>query len=79
MGIVAEYSRYFVSFDRDLVVNEGDLLFVDITPQLKINGDLDVNYSGEPYTKPDYVVSHIMDTAKGTIARYGIKRIAGNA
>ena len=77
VGIVAEYSRYLVSFDRDLVLNEGDLLFVDITPDITANGALRVDINGNPYTAPDYVVSNIMDTQKGTIARYGIKRIAG--
>lgn len=77
-GIVPEYSRYFVSYDRNLVVNEGDVLFVDKIPQLTPSGALEVDINGNPYTKPDYVVTHIMDTARGTIARYGIRKVAGD-
>ena len=76
VGIVAEYSRYLISYDRGLELEEGDLLFVDITPDLTPNGALRVDINGTPYTSPDYVVSNIMDTAKGTIARYGIRKIA---
>lgn len=78
VGIVAEYSRYFISFDNDLTIEEGMCLFVDKIPQLTVNGYLETDYNGNPYTKPDYVVSHIMRTAKGTIFRYGIRKIAGD-
>lgn len=77
VGIVAEYSRYFVSFDRDFHPEEGDMVFVDVVPELGPDGNLLVGQDGVPTTSPDYVVSHIMNTARGTIARYGIRRIAG--
>ena len=83
VGIVAEYSRYIVSFDRDFQPHEGLMVFVDITPRLiesgEHKGELEVNEeTGKPYTEPDYVVTHLMDTQKGTIARYGIKKVAGD-
>ena len=78
VGIVAEYNRYIVSFDRNFKPKEGLMLFVDVTPELDENGDLVLDDNGEPVTKPDYVLNHIMDTAKGTIARYGIKKVAGD-
>jgi hypothetical protein len=78
VGIVAEYTRYIVVFDRDFKPTEGMLLFVDITPQLTSTGKLATDVNGVPYTQPDYVLSHVMDTKKGTIARYGIRKIAGN-
>lgn len=77
-GIVPEYNRYFISYDRDFNPKEGQVLFVDKEPQLTYNGNLDVDINGTPYTKPDYVITHIMNTSKGTIARYGIKKIAGD-
>lgn len=77
VGIVAEYSRYLVSYDRDLELEEGTNLFIDRTPQLNQDGSLTVDENGVPLVSPDYVVSHIMDTMKGTIARYGIRKIAG--
>lgn len=83
VGIVAEYSRYIVSFDRDFQPHEGLMVFIDITPRLiesgEHKGELEVNEeTGKPYTEPDYVVTHLMDTQKGTIARYGIKKVAGD-
>lgn len=83
VGIVAEYSRYLVSFDRDFQPHEGLMVFIDIKPRLvesgEHKGELEVNEeTGKPYTEPDYVVTHLMDTQKGTIARYGIKKVAGD-
>ena len=78
VGIVAEYSRYFILFDTTINIEEGMCLFVDKTPQLNFSGYLETDYNGNPYTKPDYVVSHIMRTKKGTIFRYGIRKIAGD-
>lgn len=83
VGIVAEYSRYLVSFDRDFQPHEGLMVFIDITPRLiesgEHKGELEINEeTGKPYTEPDYVVTHLMDTQKGTIARYGIKKVAGD-
>ena len=78
VGIVAEYSRYIVSYDRDFHPEEGLLLFVDVVPELDEDGELVLNEDGDPITKPDYVLSHIFDTQKGTLARYGIRKVAGN-
>lgn len=83
VGIVAEYSRYIVSFDRDFQPHEGLMVFIDIEPRLvesgEHKGELEINEeTGKPYTEPDYVVTHLMDTQKGTIARYGIKKVAGD-
>lgn len=83
VGIVAEYSRYIVSFARDFQPHEGLMVFIDIKPRLvesgEHKGELEVNEeTGKPYTEPDYVVTHLMDTQKGTIARYGIKKVAGD-
>lgn len=105
VGLVSEYTRYFISYDRDFHPEEGMVLFVDREPIVDENGYLVINdgtiyltsrsnkvyttrsgkkitlvdgeEDGEPITKPDYVLTHIMDTARGTIARYGIKKIAG--
>ena len=77
VGTVAEYSRYFISFDRDFHPEEGMVLFVDRTPRLTDEGELELKENGDPVTRPDYVLTHVMDTARGTIARYGIKKIAG--
>lgn len=77
-GVTVEYSRYFVSYDRDFKPEEGMVLYIDKEPELDAEGELVLKENGEATVKPDYVLSHIIDTAKGTIARYGIKKIAGN-
>ena len=76
-GLVSEYSRYFISFDRDFHAEEGTMVFVDRIPELDSEGWL-VLEDGDPVTAPDYVITAIFDTAKGTIARYGIRKIAGD-
>lgn len=78
VGIVAEYSRYIVSYDRDFNPKEGTQVFVDKVPLLDEFDELAVDEHGVALTAPDYVLSHIMDTKKGTIARYGLKKIAGD-
>ena len=78
VGIVSEYSRYIINFDREFNPEEGMLLFVDKVPDLTTTGKLRVDINGNPYTTPDYVLAKILDTQKGTIARYGIKKIAGD-
>lgn len=78
-GITPEYSRYFISYDRNFNPKEGQVLFVDKEPLLTYNGNLAMNIDGVPYTKPDYVLSQVMNTGKGTIARYVIRKIAGDA
>lgn len=77
-GIIPEYDRYIISYDRDFKPEEGSMLFVDKTPILTASGNLAVDINGDPYSKPDYVLVKISNTEKGTIARFGIRKIAGN-
>ena len=80
VGIVAEYNRYIVSFDRDFKPVEGMMFYVDVVLVLDAETkELILDENGEPITKPDYVLNHIGDTQKGTIARYGIKKVAGES
>lgn len=81
-GIVPNYDRYITSYDRNFHPKEGDGIFVDITPELDADGSLIMlNESGEidpdgiePKTPPDYTLKKIIDTKKGSVARYGIKK-----
>lgn len=77
-GLVSEYSRYFISYDRDFRPEEGMSVFVDKIPELDSEGELVLDSDGVPVTLPDYVITTILDTARGTIARYGMKKIAGD-
>lgn len=75
-GIVPNYDRYITSHNRDLKPAEGDMVFVDVIPQTDQDGNLVMKEDGiTPVTVPDYKIEKILDTQRGTVARYGIKKI----
>ena len=75
-GLLPNYDRYIVSYDRKFKPTEGMFLYVDKTPELDENGYLVVNERGKITVKPDYILDRIMDTQKGILARYGIKKVS---
>ena len=52
-------------------------VFVDVVPLMDKNGELITDEDGIPLTAPDYTVCRILDTQKGKVARYGIKKVGG--
>lgn len=75
-GIVPDYDRYIVSYDRKFKPSEDDVLFVDVEPSLDEDGELLMAEDGcTPITPPDYRIAKLLDTQKGHVARYGISRI----
>lgn len=77
-GIVPTYDRYITSFDRDFKPEEGMAVWVDKVPQLDDSGNLIMADDGKtPVTPPDYTLKKIIDTARGSVARYGIKKVGG--
>ena len=80
-GIVPTYDRYITSYDREFckVAEEGMAVWVDKVPQLDDSGNLVMSDDGiTPVTPPDYTLKKIIDTAKGSVARYGIKMLSGS-
>lgn len=78
-GIVPTYDRYITSYDRDFKPEEGMAVWVDKVPQLDDSGNLVMAEDGiTPVTPPDYTLKKIIDTAKGSVARYGIKMLSGS-
>lgn len=78
-GIVPTYDRYITSYDRDFKPEEGMAVWVDKIPQLDDSGNLVMSDDGiTPVTTPDYTLKKIIDTAKGSVARYGIKKVGGS-
>lgn len=73
-GIVPDYDRYITSFDRNFKPEEGDVFWIDTVPQVDTLGNL-VLEDGIPTTPPDYRLKKILDTQRGNLARYGIKKI----
>lgn len=77
-GVMVDYERLVTSYDRDFNPKEGEMLFIDVIPVLDENGSLELNLAtGEPITKPDYVIKKVLDTQKGKVAKYGISKIEG--
>lgn len=78
-GIVPTYDRYITSFDRNFKPEEGMAVWADKIPQLDDSGNLVMADDGiTPATPPDYTLKKIIDTAKGSVARYGIKKVGGS-
>lgn len=75
-GITADYSRVVTSYDRKFKPKEGDMFFIDIEPEFDEMGNLKIDLvEQKPITLPDYVLKKILDTKKGTVARYGIAKL----
>lgn len=77
-GIVPDYDRYITVFDRTFKPKEGDVLWIDIVPEISIDGALILDDDNSPTVLPDYRLKRILDTQKGQVARYGIAKIGGN-
>ena len=78
-GLVPEYDREVVSYDRNFKPVEGTLLFVDVVPQLDEEGNLVMGDDGvTPVTATDYRLVKIFDTQRGNVAVYGIEKIGGS-
>lgn len=75
-GIVPNYDRYITSYQK-LGVQEGDMCFVDVKPQLDASGELAMKEDSIPVTPPDYRIVKLLVTQKGIVFRYGISRIGG--
>lgn len=70
-GYNLEYSRTMVTCNKDFNLNESDVLWIDVIPQLNADGSLVLNDDGTPITPPDYKVSakgYSQNTASVTFA-----------
>ena len=73
-GIVPDYDRYITSFDRSFRPIEGMQVWVDVEPELALDGSLVLNEDGTPTVYPDYTLKRKVDTKMGNVARYLIKK-----
>lgn len=78
-GIVPDYDReitvyagQFTGFDAP----EGSLLYVDVAPDLDMNGYIKLDDAGEPTVYPDYELVRKISTVRGKVSRYGIKKVS---
>lgn len=76
-GVVPNYDRYITSHKK-LDVQEGDMCFVDVEPQLDASGELALKEDSIPVIPPDYRIEKLLVTQKGLVFRYGISRIGGS-
>lgn len=58
-GEDARYDKVIVLGDRDTVINEYAVLWIDVEPELDANGALKVNANGEIVTPWDYIVRKV--------------------
>ena len=79
-GIVPNYDRYdthYKSKSKPFNPVEGMGVFVDVEPELDETGNLVMEEDGyTPVTPPDYRLGEILDTNKGSVAKYGISKIS---
>ena len=79
-GIVPNYDRYdnhYKSKSKPFNPVEGMGVFVDVEPELDETGNLVMEEDGyTPVTPPDYRLVEILDTKKGSVAKYGISKIS---
>ena len=74
-GILPNYGRYLISYDRSFHPAEGTFLYVDKTPVLDEDGYLEMDGTS-PAVKPDYILESVFDTKKGILARYSIRKVS---
>lgn len=78
-GIVPDYDRTVISYDKDFQPLEGDALWVDREPELDEEGDLKMGEDEvTPTVPPDYVIKRIEQSQKSLTAKYRIVKIGGN-
>lgn len=77
-GIVPDYDRYITVFDRTFQPKEGNVLWIDVVPEVGEDGSLILDEDNSPIVLPDYRLKRTLDTQKGQVARYGISKIGGN-
>ena len=79
-GIVPNYDRYvthYKSKSKPFNPVEGMGVFVDVEPELDETGNLVMEEDGyTPVTPPVYRLVEILDTKKGSVAKYGISKIS---
>lgn len=74
-GIVPDYDREIICYDRDFKAEEGMLLWVETEPELYDNREILLMPNGiDPVTPHDYRLVKILDTKKGMVARFGIQK-----
>lgn len=66
IGAVVDYDRYITVYHNKYEFNEGDFIFVDVSPV--VENDIVTN-------KPDYIVKKKLATKKGIVSRYGISKV----
>lgn len=77
-GLVVDYDRELINYDHSFVPEEGNVLWVDVEPQLDTSGNLVMAADKiTPLTPPDYRITQVFRTQKGSVDVFGIKKIGG--
>lgn len=74
-GANLQYNREISTRKKSIVINEGDLLFIDVIPTLNEDGSLKLNDDDSDYvTPPDYLVKKKLYSQKEKYVRYGLEK-----
>ena len=74
-GTNLRYSREISTRKKNIEINEGDLLFIDVEPKLDSDGSLKLKRDGSDYTTPpDYIVKAKIHSKKEKYIRYGLEK-----
>lgn len=75
-GLAPDYDRMIVCYDRSFKPDEGTFLWVDVEPELDVDGELVLESDGvTPTVLPDYVLKRVFNTQRGVVARFGISKM----
>ncbi len=78
-GLVVDYDREILNYDHDFLQVEGNVVWVDVIPDIDDEGNLVMSDDEvTPTVPPDYRITQIFRTAKGHVDVFGIKKIGGN-
>lgn len=70
-GIIEDYDRQIVCFDRSFNPVVGTMVYIDVVPSI----DPTTGYLTADSVKPDYIVTKIIDTQKGLNSRICVKKV----
>lgn len=77
-GLIPAYDRFITSYSGKMGLKEGMMVYVDNVPELDGNGELvteEVEGVIQPTVLPDYMLDKIFYSQKGTVTRFGIKKV----
>ena len=78
-GFIPTYDRYITSFEKTWKPTEGTVAWVDIEPEVDVNGNVVIDSKTKnPTVLPDHIIDKLMWTKKAKMDRYGLKKLGAS-